>query len=81
MASPDPLRLGLAVDLDSRLIDAAGQVHDDLVAIGPLTRSAFWESTAVPDIRVQVAEVAKRLLAHLGHAAPADAERYQAADI
>jgi uncharacterized NAD(P)/FAD-binding protein YdhS len=81
LASPDPLRLGLAVDLDSRLIDADGEVHDDLVAIGPLTRSAFWESTAVPDIRVQVAEVTRRLLAHLGAAAPTDAERYQAAGI
>lgn len=81
LARPDSLRLGLEVDLDSRLVDADGQAQPDLVAVGPLTRSAFWESTAVPDIRNQVAEVAARLAAHLGRTAPSDVERYQAAGI
>lgn len=65
LARPDPLRLGLEIDAESRLVDADGRVGGDFVAVGPLTRSAFWESTAIPDIRVQVAGVAARLAAHL----------------
>jgi uncharacterized NAD(P)/FAD-binding protein YdhS len=65
LARPDPLHLGLEVDADSRVVDAEGRTRPDFVAVGPLTRSSFWESTAVPDIRVQVAEVARRLGAHL----------------
>ncbi len=34
-----------------------------------------------PASKEKLAEVARRLLAHLGHVAPADALRYQAADI
>jgi uncharacterized NAD(P)/FAD-binding protein YdhS len=33
----------------------------DLYAVGPLTRGAFWEITAVPDIRHQVWALARRL--------------------
>lgn len=33
-----------------------------LYAIGPLTRPLVWEIIAVPDIRVQCAELADRLL-------------------
>jgi uncharacterized NAD(P)/FAD-binding protein YdhS len=80
LARPDSLRLGLEVDAESRLVDANGRARSDLLAVGPLTRSAFWESTAVPDIRVQVAEVAARLAALLRHAAP-DPAVYQRADI
>lgn len=47
----DPLGMGLAVDGESR----AGP---QLWALGPLTKSAFWEIVAVPDIRGQAAEVA-----------------------
>jgi uncharacterized NAD(P)/FAD-binding protein YdhS len=33
-----------------------------LFAIGPLTRAAFWEIIAIPDIRNQCAELAERLV-------------------
>ncbi|MEY9148743.1 hypothetical protein [Bradyrhizobium elkanii] len=35
--------------------------RDRLYAIGPLTRAAFWEIVAVPDIGQQCAELAARL--------------------
>lgn len=60
---PDPLGLGLQVDDEGRLIDADGQGEPGLYAIGPLTRGAFWEMTAVPDLRVQAAELAARIVA------------------
>lgn len=60
---PDPTRIGLEVDLDCRALDASGRASDRLYAIGPVTRGAFWESVAVPDIGVQAQHVAARICA------------------
>lgn len=57
----DPLRIGIDVDQGSRAIAADGRAHDRLLAVGPMTRGAFWEIVAVPDIRRQVWSVARRL--------------------
>lgn len=62
---PDALRLGLEVDAASRPLDRDGLVHDGFYAVGPLTRGGVWENTAVPDIRLQAAEVANHLSASL----------------
>ena len=58
---PDPLHIGIDVDQDSNAIDAAGKASGDLLVLGPMTRGAFWEIVAVPDIRRQVWSVARRL--------------------
>jgi uncharacterized NAD(P)/FAD-binding protein YdhS len=57
--------LGLDVDASGRLIGANGAAHDRLYAVGPITRGAFWEITAVPDIRLQAALAAEALIAAL----------------
>jgi uncharacterized NAD(P)/FAD-binding protein YdhS len=57
----DPLRVGVDVDEDCRAIGADGVASATLSVIGPVTRGTFWESVAVPDIRVQAAAVASRL--------------------
>jgi len=57
----DPLRIGIDVDQDSRAISAGGTSSDRLTVIGPMTRGAFWEIVAVPDIRRQAWSVARRL--------------------
>ncbi len=44
------------------MISAGGTTAERLFAIGPLTRGTFFEIEAVPDIRVQCAELAERLL-------------------
>jgi uncharacterized NAD(P)/FAD-binding protein YdhS len=54
-ARSDPLALGLDVDAQGRVVDARGAPNPGLFAVGPITRGAFWEVTAVPDIRNQVA--------------------------
>ncbi|HEX8573791.1 MAG TPA: FAD/NAD(P)-binding protein [Allosphingosinicella sp.] len=59
-ARPDRLGLGLDVDRGSRLI--GGGPGPALYALGPLTRGAFWEIVAVPDIRGQAAAVAGAVL-------------------
>lgn len=58
---PDAAHLGIDVDAQSRVVSATGQASDRLLAIGPMTRGAFWEIVAVPDIRVQTWSVARRL--------------------
>lgn len=52
-ADPDELGIGLAVTEASRVEGA-----ERLWAVGPLTKGAFWEIVAVPDIRIQAAAVA-----------------------
>lgn len=61
LARPDAFRLGLDVDAHSRLIGADGLPQPRLHALGPVTRGAHWEITAVPDIRVQAWHLARRL--------------------
>jgi uncharacterized NAD(P)/FAD-binding protein YdhS len=58
---PDPLRIGVDVDQQSRALAADGSASDRLVVVGPMTRGAFWEIVAVPDIRHQVWSIARRL--------------------
>jgi uncharacterized NAD(P)/FAD-binding protein YdhS len=58
LARAHPNGYGLDVDADARVLDARGQVQGSLYAIGPLTQGAFWESTAVPEIRARAAAIA-----------------------
>lgn len=58
---PDDEHLGIDVDGVGRTLDAEGVPNDALYALGPLTRGAFWEIVAVPDIRRQAWDVARRL--------------------
>ena len=60
-ARVDPLRIVLEVDGQCRLVDVAGRPSARIFAIGPVSRAAFWEITAIPDIRHQVAALAGRL--------------------
>lgn len=58
---PDPSRVGIDVDGQNRVVNAEGAASDRFLAVGPMTRGAFWEINAVPDIRVQVWALARRL--------------------
>lgn len=61
LAKPDALDLGLDVTKDFQLINARGEPSGSFFAIGPVTKGVFWESTAVPDIRVQAARLVETL--------------------
>jgi uncharacterized NAD(P)/FAD-binding protein YdhS len=58
LARPDALGIGLDVTDSCRLVRADGGVGLRMFAIGPLSRARFWEIVAIPDIRVQCAEIA-----------------------
>lgn len=59
---PDALRLGLDIDRDGHVLDAQGRASEHILAIGPMTRGDLWEVVAVPDIRIQVSALARRLV-------------------
>ncbi|MFZ0098236.1 MAG: FAD/NAD(P)-binding protein [Gemmobacter sp.] len=61
IARVDPLRIGLDIAPDCRVIAGDGTPHAGLFAIGPVSRAAFWEITAIPDIREQTMALAERL--------------------
>jgi uncharacterized NAD(P)/FAD-binding protein YdhS len=62
LARIDPLHVGVDVGSDGAIIDRDGAPSRRLFAVGPLTRSAYWEIIAIPDIRDQCAELASRLI-------------------
>jgi uncharacterized NAD(P)/FAD-binding protein YdhS len=68
---PDPLKLGLDVTANCALLDRSGAISRRLFAVGPVTKGAFWEMTAVPDIRRQTELVAEYLAGLVRSAAPA----------
>lgn len=61
LVRPDPLGLGLDALPDGRLLGRDGRHPLRLFALGPLLKGTFWETTAVPEIRVQAARLARRL--------------------
>lgn len=62
LAAVDPLGLGLETDEEGRVLDAMGRVHLDAVVVGTLRKPALWETTAVPELRVQAAEAATAVM-------------------
>jgi uncharacterized NAD(P)/FAD-binding protein YdhS len=63
LIAKDPLALGFNATGDGRLIDQAGNVQENLLTIGSGLRGILWESTAIPEIRVQAHEMANKVLA------------------
>ena len=59
---PDPLRLGLDVAADGALIHQDGTPSSRLFTLGPPEKGMLWETTAVPEVRVQAAALAEGLL-------------------
>ncbi len=66
LARIDPLGIGVEATADCALVGTTGEASDRIFAVGPLTRAAFWEIVAVPDIRAQCDRLAERICARLG---------------
>ncbi|MDO7877202.1 FAD/NAD(P)-binding protein [Hymenobacter sp. ASUV-10] len=59
--TPDLLGLGLQTDAHGALLATDGQPSPTLFTLGPSRRPAYFESTAVPEIRQQAAALAAEL--------------------
>jgi uncharacterized NAD(P)/FAD-binding protein YdhS len=70
---PDPLNQGFDVAAGEALVARDGKPSDRLFVLGPPTRGRYTEIVAIPDIRLQAAEVADELIGALqdpsGHVA------------
>ena len=62
LIQPDALGLGLLTDAQGALLDRDGQASAWLHTLGPARKGQLWETTAVPEIRVQAQALARRLL-------------------
>ena len=62
-ARRDALGLGVETDPDGALVEVDGRASRVLFTLGPLRQGALWETTAIPEIRVQAAALAARLVA------------------
>jgi uncharacterized NAD(P)/FAD-binding protein YdhS len=65
IARPDPLRLGLDVAADGAVLTRSSAPSSRLFAIGPLTKGASWEMTAVQELRTQCRDLARGLAKRL----------------
>jgi len=63
----DAQGLGIDADLDGRVTRADGTTAPGLRAIGPLMRGVLWECTALPEIRMMAAKLARELPGELRH--------------
>jgi uncharacterized NAD(P)/FAD-binding protein YdhS len=61
LARVDPLHIGIDIGPDCAIVNRDGVPSRRLFAVGPLTRAAFWEIIAIPDIRNQCAALAAKL--------------------
>jgi uncharacterized NAD(P)/FAD-binding protein YdhS len=58
LARLDPLGFGVETAEDGALLNASGEPSESIFTIGPVRKASLWESTAVPEIRVQAKELA-----------------------
>ena len=58
--------IGLDVDGKNRVLDARGIIQPSLLAMGALTRSRWWEITAVPEIARQAQIMSGAIMEYLG---------------
>ncbi|HWL07387.1 MAG TPA: FAD/NAD(P)-binding protein [Planctomicrobium sp.] len=61
LARTDPLDLGIDISTKFAVIGQDGTESEFLFAIGPLLKGTLWETTAVPELRVQAFNVAQIL--------------------
>jgi len=80
LVRPDPLRLGLDVAEDGAVIDAQGVASDLIYTVGPARKGRLWETTAVPEIRQQIAELSSLLATELNRFEAAETATLFAAD-
>jgi uncharacterized NAD(P)/FAD-binding protein YdhS len=67
---PDPLGLGLLADGDGALLEANSLTSKTLFTLGASRRPAYFESTAVPELREQAAALAAVLASRIANSGP-----------
>lgn len=63
--APDALALGIETNFRGNAVTASGEKLADVFVVGTLRKPSCWESTAVPELREQAAQVAREILGSL----------------
>ena len=61
LARPDPLGLGIDVDVQGRAIGRDGRASEKLFVAGPLARGTFGELMGVPDLARHARNIAESI--------------------
>jgi uncharacterized NAD(P)/FAD-binding protein YdhS len=67
---PDLLKLGIDADITFRVIGNSNEPNDRIFTLGGNLKGLLWESTAVPELRVQAENLADSLLRIVGQPEP-----------
>lgn len=59
LVRPDPLGQGLETASNYAMLDEQGEASSVLFYVGPLLKATYWESTAVPELRLHAARAAQ----------------------
>lgn len=62
LIQPDPLKLGINATAEGSILNADGTTSDFLYTLGGNLKGVLWESTAVPELRIQAQKLAKKLV-------------------
>jgi uncharacterized NAD(P)/FAD-binding protein YdhS len=62
MIRSDEMNLGVDASAEGHVINKNNEVSDKLFAIGSLLKGKLWESTAVPELRIQASRLAEIIL-------------------
>ena len=60
--APDDADMGAVIDADHTIVTGSGERSEWLLALGPLLKGTYWETIAVPELRVQARRVAETVL-------------------
>lgn len=58
----DELKMGVSALSNGKVLKNINEVSPDIYAIGSLLRGVLWETTAVPEIRVQAKNIAEQII-------------------
>lgn len=73
----DKLKLGIRTNTETfQVLHSNGLAHPNLFTLGPNLKGELWESTAVSELRVQAAELAKVLVGQESYAAQTRIKSY-----
>lgn len=62
MILADDLKMGIKTTLNGQVLEKDNTASTDMYAIGSLLRGVLWETTAVPEIRMQAESIAKQII-------------------
>ncbi len=69
---PDQMKLGIDADVSFRVIGNDNEPSEDIYTLGGNLKGLLWESTAVPELRVQAENLANALLERISEPEPVE---------